>query len=383
MNRDFLIKINNSKELEENNIGLTNSNIYCFWCDREELEKTSLTSSNNYSHISCFLSSKEDKITNLVNGGYILIFLKTPKVLYGVIKIDSIIMKSLPEKHYLDDVDEEDEAYIKNLKNNELIKIDCENYTKLIKQYRLVEVPKMFIVKFNHLYYFGYEIGIKKLNDYVKNYPRAKLQQTEQIQIQNQQDFKYPSNVQNKELKKCWDVNFLDNFLTYFNHLNFQDKIIIETETDIETKTKTKTKTDIETNLDKTDIQILKTSKFCIPVLWNGCGIIQDMLIRSKSKPNKKIILKHYSCCKDCEINDNNGRLLNLDNKKIVIKNINSKDDIELFNLIVNNYTNVNNLNISNTINISNDLKLEKNKINIVSCPKSQDIYSNCLFIVE
>lgn len=379
MNSNFLIPVNNSKELRENNIYLTNSNIYCYWCDKEELEKTSLTLNDNYSHISCFLSSQEDKITDLVNGGYILIFIKTPKILYGVIKIDSIIMKSLPPKHYLEDDDEE---YTKNLANNKLITIDNNKYIQLVKQYKFVEVPKMFIIKFSHLFYFGYEIGIKKLNDYVKNYLNTKTEQIQQIQ--NLTDFKYPHKVQNKELMKCWDRNFLANFLSYFNYLNSQDKIILETETETETETVSEllssNSSTSSIDSDKTGIQIFKTLKFSIPVLWNGCDIIKDMLVKSKSKPNKKIIIKHYTNCADCEINDNNNKLLNLDNKKIVIKNINSTDDIKLFNLIINKYINVDNFDIGN---ITSNIEFEKNKVNIISCPNSQNIYSNCIFIIE
>lgn len=367
LNSDFLVQINNSNELEENNIKLTKSNTYCYWCDKEELEKISLSADNNYSHISCFLSSKEDKLTDLVNGGYILIFIKTPKILYGVIKIDSLIMKSLPPKHYLEDDDEE---YMKNLLTNKLISIDCDEYSKLVKHYKLVEVPKMFIIKFNHLYYFGYEIGIKKLNDYVKNSLNPKSQQ-----IQYVLDFKYPHKVQNKELISLWDKNFLVNFSNYLNYLNSQDMTIVETDTSTELLSS-------NSMTSSTDDQIFKTSKFCIPVLWNGCDIIKDMLVKSKSKPNKKTIIKHYTCCPDCEINDNNNKLVNLEDKKLVIKNINSTDDIKSFNSIIDKYTNVENFDID--INItSTNIQFEKNKVNIISCPNSQNIYSNCLFIIE
>lgn len=365
---NFLIQINNSNELEENNINLSNSNIYCYWCDKEELEKTSLSSDKDYSHISCFLSSQEDKLTNLVDGGYILIFIKTPKILYGVIKVDSIIMKSLPQKHYLEDDDEE---YTKNLLTNKSITIDCDEYTKLVKHYKLVEVPKMFMVKFNHLYYFGYEIGIKKLNDYVKNSLNPNPnQKTEQVL-----DFKYPHKVQNKELISSWDKNFIANFICYLNYLNSQDMITLETET--ETSTELLSSSSLSSSMD---VQTIKTSKFCIPVLWNGCDIIQDMLIKSKSKANKKTILKHYTSCADCEINDNNNKSVNLNDKKLVITNINSVNDIKSFNSIIDKYTNVENFNIDIT---STNVEFEKNKVNIISCPNSQNIYSNCLFIIE
>jgi hypothetical protein len=371
MNSNFLIQINNSMELEENNINLTNSNIYCYWCDKQELEKITLSSNDDYSHISCFLSSKEDKLTKLVNGGYILIFIKTPRILYGIVKVDSIIIKSFPEKNYLEDDDDE---YKNDLINNKSIIINHDKYNELIKQYKMVEVPKMFILKFKYLYHFGYEIAIKKFNDSIKN---------------NSIEFKYPCKVQNKEIIKCWNENFLTNFLNYLNHLNYQEKILLVSET--ETENENETETDLlssnslislsETNkTDETKIKSIDKKKFCIPVLWNGCDIIKNMLIKSKSKPNKKIILEHYVNCIDCEINDNNNKLIELNNKKIVIKNINSSDDIKLFDFIVNKYNNIDNLNISN---ISSNIEFEKDNINIITCSKSQSVYNQCLFILE
>lgn len=364
MNKNFLIQINNSKELEENNIVLTNSNVYYYWCDKQELEKTSLFYDDNYSHISCFLSSKEDRITNLVNDGYILIFIKTPKILYGIVKVDSIIMKSLPEKNYLEDDDEE---YTNDLINNKSITINQEKYNKLVDKYKLVQVPKMFIVKFKHLYYFEYEIGIKKFNDYIKNNLNIELKQSFV-------NFKYPHKVQNKEMVKCYNKDFITNFLNYLNHLNLQDKIIIEANTDLLSLNSLTSLS--ETN--DTESTTNKINKFCIPVLWKGCDIINNMLI--KSKPNKKIIQEHYLNCMNCEINDNNNKLIKLNDKKMVIKNINSSNDIKLFDYIVDKYSNVENLNI---IDVLTDIKLEKDKINIISCPKSQSIYKNCFFIIE
>lgn len=354
MNDKLLIQINNSKELEENNINLINSNLYCYWCDKEELEKITLSDDQEYLHISCFLSSKEDKLVELVNNGYILIFIKMPKILYGIIKVDSIIMKSLPEQNYLED---EDEEYTNNLINNKSIIIDHHKYSQLIDLYKLIEVPKMFIVKFKYLYYFGYEISIKKFNDYIKN---------------NSIEFKYPNKVQKKQMIKCLDNNLSTNFVNYLNYLNHQDKIILESEL---------TSQNLISSIEhiKNEIQLYK-KKFCIPVLWNGCDIIKDMLIKSKSKPNKKIIQDHYLSCKYCEINDNNNKLVELNNKKIVIKNINCSNDIKLFDSIVDKYNNVEDLII---VNEQNDIELEQDKINIISCIKSHSIYNQCLFIIE
>jgi hypothetical protein len=142
------------------------------------------------------------------------------------------------------------------------------------------------------------------------------------------------------------------------------------------------------------------------------------MIIKLKTKQNKNIILEHYNNCKECEINDNNDKLLNLNEKKIVIKIIGSnfntntdKDrdidtdidndndndndndidtdtdidndidtDTDIFDLIINKYSNIE---LINSKDIPNNFLLDKGKINIVCCISSKSIYKNCVFIIE
>lgn len=365
MNDDFLISIKNSKDLEEKNINLNKSKLYCYWCDKEELEKTSLNIKNNYSHISCFFSLSEDKLTDLVNNAYILIFIKNPKILYGIIKVDSIIIKNLPEKNYLED---EDIEYKNKLINNKLIKIELNEFTKIVEEHKLVEVPKMFIVRYENLYYFNYEIGIKKFNDFINK----DLDINSKIKKYN---FKYPNKVQNKELKKCCDNNLINNLKKYIDYLNLQDNLLLKSK-NIEESINISEISDIS---ETSDTLNNKKEYYLIPVLWNGCKIIKEILVECNSKPNKKLIQDHYLNCSDCEINDNNNKQIDISKKKIVIKNIDCLNNLKIFDYISNKYNN--NENIISTDLL--DFNLDKGKINIISCKKSSNIYNKCLFIIE
>lgn len=389
MNENFLINICNSNELEKNRINLNKTNTYCYWCDKEELKKITLNTIDNYSHISCFFSLKNDKLTNLVNNEkYVLIFIRTPKILYGIIKVESLIIKSIPEKSYLEDDDIE---YTKELLSNKSIEINADKYNKLIKDYKWVEVPKMFIIKFKHIYFFEYEIAIKKFNDY--------LMQQIQTQTPNQTQFKYPNKVHNKQMEKMTKENFLPTLLNFIDRLNNQNKIILELESELEQVSNTTS----ETNSNLSDLSVLtetnkEISKFSIPVLWNGCEIIKNMII-NETKPKKKLIISHYTNCAECEIIDNNEKPLSLTNKTLVYKKIQTGNEsgtgtgIEIFDVLIDKYSNVENFimdkskgkakaNDNNVLKTCN-FELEKNKINIISCIKSSSVYNKCLLIIE
>jgi len=359
---DFLIQIIDSKSIKKNNINFDKKKIYCLWYDKNELEKIligSQTNSNINSYMSCFFSSTSDKLQELV-GSYVMIFLKNPKILYGFVKINSIILKDIKLKSYLEDYDEE---YILEIKKNNSIQIDEVEFNNIIIKYKYVEVPKMFLIKYHHLYEFKHEISIKKFNEFNSN-----------IDVLNKKkyiEFKYPTKVQNKELIKCVDLNFTSNLMRYIDNLHNKDKIQINDEMP-------------NNNMNKlhANSKNLIKNKFCIPVLWNCCECIKNMLIYQTIKPNKKIILSHYLNCVDCEINDNNDKMINFeDKKKITIKNINEDSYFSIFESFVNSYKNID---LSYIENKNYDgFEIEKEKINIISCPKSSSIYSKCLFIIE
>lgn len=358
-NKDFLININSSIKLEENNINFNSTNTYSCFLDKNELEKISLHIENNISYISCFFSSKDDKLTNLADGCNVLLFIKSPKILYGIIKVESILLKDIPEKSYLDDTESE---CITEIINHKSIEINSNKYNNLIKKYKYVEVPKMFLLKFKNLYSFEYEISFKQMKNYFKD-------------KKDFIDYKYSNNIQNKEINNFADLNFIIYLKKYLDKLNeentnknqikfkFNDNLSLSS---IESST--------ETNFKNFEQKI-----FCIPVLWNGCDIIKDMFINYKTKLKMNIIKEHYINCKKCKINDNNFKSIDINNKKIVFININSETDYKIFDEIIEKYNNIENYNI---INNYKNIKLEKSKINIVAC-KNKTIYKDCFFILE
>ena len=252
--------------------------------------------------------------------------------------------------------------------------IDNIEFNDIIKNYKYVEVPKMFLLKIHHIYQFKYEIGIKKFNDFILN-----SNDTEKTDL----EFKYPKKVQNKEMIKCSNDDFTINLMKYVNNLHNKD-LTMDIDIEINTLSKTNKLSDNKNNLIK--------KKFCIPVLWNGCECIKNMLVHQNTKLNKKIIISHYLNCVDCEINDNNNKIINFENnKKIVIKNINKEMDFDIFDSLVDSYKKIESFNIEYNDNdngdvdndVDNNLKIEKDKLNIIMCSKSSSIYSQCLFLVE
>jgi hypothetical protein len=348
MNNDFVIFIDNKESIKSYNLNINNNNLYYYWCDKDILEKISLNNNNNKYHISCFFGEKTN-FNNLVNK-YILLFLKNPKILFGIIKVKSIIIKNIPEKNYLEDDEDEKEKY-----NKKSIIINEEIYNELLKKYKTIEIPKMFFIEFDYLYQFKYEIDIKKFNEY------------NLINNKNVCDFKYPKKVQNKQIIKGYDDNFKTNILNYIEFINIQDNL------------HSNNNNIINSNIINSNIKLNKIIQFNIPVLWNGCKDIKNMFINLKNNINKKVLLNHYTNCKKCEINDNNNKLINLYEKKIVIKNINDENNFNIFNNLINNYTNIEKF-LSNN---ENNFEFEKDKINIICCNKSKNIYNNCLFILE
>lgn len=369
MNNNLSVLIDNFKSFVSNkinNINLTSSKVYCYWCDKDELKKIAQFNQNSYSYLSCFFSSKIDNIVNLVDG-YIFIFLKNPKILYGFVKVENIIIPNITEKNYLEDDDDE---YIENIKNNLSIMIDKIEYNQIISKYKFVEIPKMFLIKFKYLYQFEYEIGIKKFNDYILS---INLNKTENITHIDK--FEYPKKIQNKEMIKCWDKNFYSNLLKYTMYL-YEQNSNLNSNSNFNSINYNISNSDIST--DSYTTEFTKQIQFCIPILWNGCCEIKSLI--HSNKFNKKTIQNHYTSCTSCEITDNNDIFVNMDSKKIIVININDEHDIKLFDLIISKYKNVSKLNYVNEIT---KLHLEKGKVNIICCSKSKNIYSKCLFVIE
>lgn len=367
MDNDLIVELINSKSIKKNNINFNDKNIYSLWYDKTELEKILLgLQTNQHSYLSCFFSSIDDKFPELIDS-YVMIFLKNPKILYGFVKVHSITLNDIPVKSYLEDIDEE---YISQLKKNSQILIDDVEFNNVINKYKYIQVPKMFLVKFHYLYQFRYEIGIKKFNDFILN--------SNEIE-KNNLEFKYPTKVQNKEMIKNSNLNFINNLMKYVDNLYNKEQTV--NQDNISNISNASNISNIDLNKLSNNENNSVKNKFSIPVLWNCCECIKNMLVCQTTKPNKKIIMSHYLTCVDCEINDNNNKIINLaNNKKITIKNINEDSDIGVFESLVNSYKNIESFNIENKIH---DNFFEKDKINIISCSKSSSIYSKCLFLVE
>lgn len=360
---DFLKSIYNIKSIEEQSIHLSDENIYYYWCNKYDLEK--LESFDNSLYLPAFFKNKNNLnyFYNLINK-YILLFFKNPKILYGIIKVKSIIIKNIPEKSYLDnDSDEEDMIYDKdNFSENSII-IDNNIFNMLLKKYKITEIPKMFIIEFQYLYVFKYEINIKNLNIY--NFENNK----------KFKEFQYPNNIENRQIIKNNYNNISNIIINYIEHIyslyqnqikNFNISLNYNKSFEIEENT--------QNNILIKHSQI----KFNIPILFNGCTYIKNMFLNYKI--SKKIFIDHYTNCKICEIVDNNHKKLNINKKKIVIKNINVDCNKYIFDNLIQDYMNINNY---ITTNDFNDFEFEKDKINIICCPKSKNIYKNCFFIVE
>ena len=117
--------------------------------------------------------------------------------------------------------------------------------------------------------------------------------------------------------------------------------------------------------------------KFDIPILWNQC----DKLLKKikQLKINKKILLEHLNDCENCEIINNNLYTLEL-NKKIVIHYIKSKENYHIMDKIIKDYQNVKNF---SDFKLNSDFTLDDNKINLICCFESNNIYNKCIFILH
>ena len=356
---DFLITIENSDSLKELFNKITENNVYNYWCDKNELEKIFSNKETEYSYLSFYFLSKFDKINELVNNGYILIFLKKPKILFGIIKAETVIIKNLLKNNYLE---EEDLNYNNEIMNNRFILIDENKYNELLKQYKIIEIPKMFFVKFKHIYEFKFEISIKKFNEYIKN----KYLET------RENEFKYPKNLNNNAMTKSYNKNIIYNLQSFINNSFDYNSNLDKQESDI--------KSNLSLDNEKTNKNV-GNLKFCIPVLWNYCDTFKKELDNLETnKKIKKFFILHYTNCSKCEINDNNYKLINLLDKKIVFNYLNSDFDINIFDKVIYSYKNTKNLLLFDD---TDNLKLRKECINIIYCPKSKSIYKNCLFIIQ
>ncbi len=73
---------------------------YYYWCDKLELQKlVSFEDKDKQRFIPCYPYGNDISYVDLI-GKSLLIFLKNPKIFYGFLTIESILIKKRKEKYY-------------------------------------------------------------------------------------------------------------------------------------------------------------------------------------------------------------------------------------------------------------------------------------------
>jgi hypothetical protein len=349
---------------------------YYYWCDKLELHKL-ISFGDNFKYIPCY-PYENINYTDMI-GKNVLIFLKNPKILYGILKIESILIKEEREKNYLDYYKEQnnsDNSYNSDNLDKSII-IDKKLYLNLIKKYNMVEIPSLFYIKFDYINIFEFEIDIKSYNQYL-NLQNKNIEEFE---------FKYPKIVKPKHILKSYYKYFQTFLLDYIKYL--EKKLISETEikenNNLLIQDNISSFSDLDSNIDSiienrhlTNSNNEEIVDFSIPILWNGCEKILKKF--KKQKIDKELIFDHWNNCEKCEIINNNQNKFEIRDKKIVIKNIESKNNFTIIQNIIDNYKNISKFSYPK---INSDFEFDNKKTNIICCFESNSIYKNCFFILD
>lgn len=332
---------------------------YSYWCSKNELQKLIL-SNDNLKYLPCIPYEEIDY--NELIGNDVLIFLKTPKIFYGIVRVKSVLVNKTNKYFSTDNYLTINNISNNNI-NNELIYSNDELYSNLLNKYCVVGISSLFFIEFEYISIFEFEIDIRIYNKFKFN----------NVLIEK---FEYPKNIFITNIKKT-NYKYFDNFLfEYIRYLKSQSQIQFPNP-----NPNPNPNPDIKNNLEITNNNINNQNlfHFKIPILWNGC---KDIIKKFKKQDlNKKLILDHWENCVSCEIINNNMNKLELKNKKIVINNIIGKENHHMINKIITDYKNISSFVFDNN-SISN-IKLEKDKINILYCFELVSIYKNCFFVLE
>lgn len=317
---------------------------FSYWCSKNELQKL-ISVDDNLKYLPCV--PYEDIDYNELIDSNVLIFLKNPKIFYGIVKIKSVLVNKTNKYFSTDNYLNINNISNNNI-NNEFICSNNELYSILVNKYHVVGISSLFFIEFEYINIFEFEVDIRTYNKF-------------DLFSSHIEKFEYPKNIFITNIKKT-NYKYFDKFLFEFiSYLKTQF------------------------NLSNTNIKINNPDNpnhlihFKIPILWNGCNHIIKKF--KKQDLTKKLILEHWENCDKCEIINNNMNKTELKNKKIVIKNIIEKENQYLINKIINNYKNICPFIFNNeqTLNI----KLEKYKINILYCFELDSIYKKCFFVLE
>lgn len=364
------------------NINLDKLNVdfdssYYYWSDKNDLNKLNLIKENHNIdgeyYLPCIPFDTIKYNYNELIGKNILIFLKNPKIFYGLSKIELIL---IDEKNnlYNFDLDYEINNNLKNISNldnlDNLVLVDSKKFQNLLNIFNLVNIYGLFFVKIDKIYIFDYEVNLNIFNKYF-------------IEHKDFIEFKYPSKVKTKHITKSYYVDS-KNFKSYLiKYLKDSERNYIKNK-------------DIENEKEYSNINMNNGEKikFCIPILWNGCNEFKKKFFKSgeDNSPHflKKILLEHWDNCTECEIIDNNDKssCITKDifkNKKKILKYIgnqdsNFNDDNKIFKDIIYSYQNLDNFNYKNI----NNFEFDSDKINLViSLNEKDNPYNKCIFIIN
>jgi hypothetical protein len=189
-----------------------------------------------------------------------------------------------------------------------ILDINNDNYNTLLTNYSLGSSNNLYFLEINNLYLFNKPY---KYRDYF-NY--CKKNNSKYINFSIYDDL---------IITKNYSI-FFDDFM---QKINITDT---ETETETEIETQTEIQTENETQIEKKEN--VKIS-FKIPILWNPCLELLDILERKRI--SKKIFKNHYSnctSCPSCQCNNNNHNFQFTFNSNNKINLINHFSIIKYYN---------------------------------------------------
>jgi hypothetical protein len=353
---NFIKKINTDDKSLLTNIDFNLSYYYC--CDKNELQKLILVK-EDLKYIPCF--PNENINYNDLEGKNILIFFKSPKIFYGILNIESVLLKSLKEKNYFES--ETDNEY-ENISTSEKVICDEKIYDDLLKKYSMVDIYGLFFIKFNHIYVFEYEIGIKNFNSYF-------TQNNDFIKLE------YPKKIKEKNITKFNYKNFKNYLVEYMENLKYNKNLEINNKLNDKQPDILINFNDNQNDNDNNKKYLEESIEYQIPILWNQCDILKKQI--TDKKITKKSILFHWNNCENCEIVNNNNMEFKW-NKKIVIKNIYNSKNHQIYSNIIDSYQNLNKF---ITTKSNSDFDFEENKINLIFCFEYKNIYHKCFFVID
>lgn len=327
---------------------------YYYWISVTDINKL-LGIKNDEYYLPCYsFDIKINNFNELIDTD-VLLLMNKPKIIYGILKIKSILIKEKEEKKELEYLKQNLEL---TQELTQMVSIDTEKFMSFINIFSLANVNELFFIKFEKIFEFEFKIDFYEFNKYLKN-------NLSEITY----EFKYPKKINDKNIIKSYSPCFLN--LCLLDYLNILKK---NNEKNTSLDLNEKSIIDQTNNLNNLSDNYIN---FDVPILFNGCEIIKKSF-KGEITIKRKILLEHFEKCKKCEIN-NNGNKIEF-NKKIVIKIIFEKKNYKIFEEIISSYHNIKKIVLKED---NDDLFFEKEKINIILSHGFKNLYSDCIFILH